>query len=553
MSNRRRQSWNPIQQFLSNDDSRLNSNSKKKRRASHKAARANAEILEVRTLLTSVILVDLIESGGASGGPDDFVMEGTPLQGYLYREGGNSADELTVTLQSSDPSLLTVPSSVVIPSGEFIVPFPATLALNLGILTGDYHVSVTSTAAVPGFPDPQISTDELTVFDFDEYELSINPGGIEVGDSGLGTLTLDYMLSQPATVAITSTSEELVVPATVQIPAGVTSVSFPIQAVDNGVVEGTRTETVTALVPGSFDYGNPDFYADVVIGEVPVTILPVNSYGTGIDGDGDGSIDYVQDFGHRVAWFDGSEYRAEYEFQTAAWAGGNVEAATLELTVSQTLSLFGPPGDLTIEIFGHVGDGLLTTTDLDNLTTLLGSFTLPQGDAALGSYEVPLDVSALLPLLSPSTTVGLTFRLVDPQSNGYLEYSFAQGWDGAGPAPTLKLTGSGNAAPIINDQTFVIPENSPYWTFAGIVAASDPDNDPLSIIVPSGNEAGQFYTSNGVLRVGFNADLDYETQSSYPLTIQVTDTFGHSSTATVTINLSDVNETPTAKDRKSVV
>ncbi len=105
-----------------------------------------------------------------------------------------------------------------------------------------------------------------------------------------------------------------------------------------------------------------------------------------------------------------------------------------------------------------------------------------------------------------------------------------------------------NEAPVITNQSFNLPENSLDGITVGTVTATDPDvGDNLSYIIMAGNDLNAFAMSNaGVLTVADNSQLDFETNSTFNLTIQVMDdgTGTLSSTATVSINLSQVNEAP---------
>jgi hypothetical protein len=106
-----------------------------------------------------------------------------------------------------------------------------------------------------------------------------------------------------------------------------------------------------------------------------------------------------------------------------------------------------------------------------------------------------------------------------------------------------------NQPPVIGDQSFAVYENSGNGTVVGTVAASDPDSgQALSYQITAGNTGGAFAVdgSTGQITVANGAALDFETTLAFTLTVQVTDNGSPapSSTATITINLSDVNEAP---------
>ncbi|MFM9962474.1 MAG: Calx-beta domain-containing protein, partial [Planctomycetaceae bacterium] len=105
------------------------------------------------------------------------------------------------------------------------------------------------------------------------------------------------------------------------------------------------------------------------------------------------------------------------------------------------------------------------------------------------------------------------------------------------------------AAPVVNDQTFSINENSANNSVVGTVIATDP-GDVLTYSILSGNTGGAFAinSSTGQLTVANSAVLDFETTPSFPLTVKVQDAGGLSDTATITINLNNLQATLSIND-----
>ncbi len=75
------------------------------------------------------------------------------------------------------------------------------------------------------------------------------------------------------------------------------------------------------------------------------------------------------------------------------------------------------------------------------------------------------------------------------------------------------------------------------------VAATDADNDTL-IYTLSGTDASSFSIVSTSGQLQTKAALDFETKSSYSVTVEVSDGNGGSTSIAVTINVSDVNEAP---------
>lgn len=102
-------------------------------------------------------------------------------------------------------------------------------------------------------------------------------------------------------------------------------------------------------------------------------------------------------------------------------------------------------------------------------------------------------------------------------------------------------------APVILDQLFSIGENSADGMIIGTVAAIDPDaEDFMTFRILSGNEAGVFgvTAATGQLTVANGSLLDFETTHRFQLTIEVEDSSGLTSSAVVTIDVDDENESP---------
>ncbi len=126
--------------------------------------------------------------------------------------------------------------------------------------------------------------------------------------------------------------------------------------------------------------------------------------------------------------------------------------------------------------------------------------------------------------------------------------------DGNGGSDTITITinitdvdETTNAAPVFTDGSSTsrsIAENTGSGVDIGsAVSATDIDNDTLTYSL-GGTDGSSFSidSSSGQLRT--NASLDYETKSSYSVAITVSDGNGGSDTISVTIDVTDVDESP---------
>ncbi len=106
-----------------------------------------------------------------------------------------------------------------------------------------------------------------------------------------------------------------------------------------------------------------------------------------------------------------------------------------------------------------------------------------------------------------------------------------------------------NDAPTLSNANFNVAENSPNGTVVGTIGGADIEGDALSYAIVGGNTNGAFAIDpvTGVITVANSAEMDFETQTQFPLTIQVTDAGGLTATATATVQLTNVSESPVVR------
>ncbi len=98
-----------------------------------------------------------------------------------------------------------------------------------------------------------------------------------------------------------------------------------------------------------------------------------------------------------------------------------------------------------------------------------------------------------------------------------------------------------NTAPAIAAQSFTVAEDIDATTAIGTVTATDAEGNSISYSITA-NDNGLFeITTGGALSLVAGQTLDFETSTSHSITVQATDG-GLSNTATITINVTDVDE-----------
>ena len=102
-----------------------------------------------------------------------------------------------------------------------------------------------------------------------------------------------------------------------------------------------------------------------------------------------------------------------------------------------------------------------------------------------------------------------------------------------------------NDVPVISDATLSLPENSVNGTSVGTVNLTDPDIvDSHAFSIIGGNTGNGFAinATTGEITINDMTALDFETNPVFTLTVQVQDLAGTFDTATVTINLTNIDE-----------
>lgn len=153
--------------------------------------------------------------------------------------------------------------------------------------------------------------------------------------------------------------------------------------------------------------------------------------------------------------------------------------------------------------------------------------------------------------------VGRDIRDNNRPFNGFIDevkiYNLAKsGQDLAGIYNSYQS--GGNNPPVANDGSFSVAENASAGSAVGTVSATDPDaGDTLSYAITAGNGGGEFAINSGTGAITTAAVLNYEAASQYVLTVTVTDGGGLTDTATITVNVNNVNEAPSANNASGSV
>jgi hypothetical protein len=164
----------------------------------------------------------------------------------VSRSNTDTTQPQVVQLSSSDTTEARLPSSAVIPAGSTSITVGVD-AIDDAIFDGTQIVVLTGTAT--GYGAASIN---LTVTDYQPLSLVLQSSELNEEDPARRTTQALLSIRSPApagglTLQVSvSESGQLNIPATVQIPAGALSVSFPVSVVDDILPQGSRTLRISA-------------------------------------------------------------------------------------------------------------------------------------------------------------------------------------------------------------------------------------------------------------------------------------------------------------------
>ena len=219
------------------------------------------------------------------------------------------------------------------------------------------------------------------------------------------------------------------------------------------------------------------------------------------------------------------------------------------------------------------GFTLVDASDQTELATLTDGASVELADPNGGSYGIRADLADGESVGSVSLELSGA-KSVGPRTENLAPYSLygdggADALDGEPlPAGSYTLTATAyaesrlggdelgtlevsftvsraNRAPTFGSATysFSVAEDAATGTAVGSVSATDADDDGLTYSIETGNGDGKFAMDGSSGAITTAGALDYETDSSYTLTVQADDGNGGTATATVNVTVTDVEET----------
>lgn len=225
---------------------------------------------------------------------------------------------------------------------------------------------------------------------------------------------------------------------------------------------------------------------------------------------------------------------------TAVTAAGNGDVSTagvIEQNSDTDWFRFLASGDVNLQI-----DPAVRSPMLDILAELYDS----NGNLVASSNPT----NALNATITTNVPVGYYYLKIDGVGKAANGTDF--GYSDYASLGQFTITGNvgDNFPPVVNDQTFSVPENSALGTAIGTVAATDPDvGDTFTFAITGGDPGNVFAINPTTGALTLNGPVDRETTPQYQITVTVTDLRGLSDTGVITIDISDVNEPPSVPDQ----
>ena len=294
-----------------------------------------------------------------------------------------------------------------------------------------------------------------------------------------------------------------------------TAVSLDSNRVDENAATGTVIGNLTTTDPDSFDTHTYTLLNDaggrfavsgnqiVVADGTLIDRETIDSHSIRVQTTDPEGLSYEQNFTINVNNINEAPEMGDQSFEIA-------EDATDGTTVGTVTSSDVDGPTLTYSITAGNDDGIFTINGITGEITVLDSTQLDF--ETTDSYNLTVEVTDTEHQTSATVTVSIT---------------------------------DANDAPEIGDQSFEVAEDAIDGTSVGTVATSDADGDSLTYSITAGNGDGIFAIdeSTGEITLADSTQLDFETAESYNLSVQIDDG-EYQTSAAVTVNLTDVNETP---------
>ncbi|MCH1928635.1 tandem-95 repeat protein [Shewanella sp. A25] len=219
----------------------------------------------------------------------------------------------------------------------------------------------------------------------------------------------------------------------------------------------------------------------------------------------------------------------------------NNNPETINMTSYDGSSNFGLQPDATVLVYVFSDANNNGVQDGEELPLAGVTVTMTTGENGVTDANGLLRLTGISPGLN-TATVSAFGGYTDTTPSSVVLYAEA------GETAPVRFGKFINEAPWARPETIEVAENAAISTSLVTVVSGDNNGDSVTYSITAGNGAGKFSINPTTGEITLIGSLDYETVNSYSLTVQVSDG-SLSSTAIVTINVTDVNEAPVANSQ----
>ncbi len=175
---------------------------------------------------------------------------GTAATNATVTRNGNLTQPLAVTISDGNTAVTSAPATITIPANQSSATFTIG-TIDDGLVDGNQ--TVTLAVSANGF---SAGSNTLSVQETDRPTLALSVENstfseTDGGSAAIATVTRNTATTAPLVVSLLSDNVyKVTVPATITIPAGATSVTFPLSAVNDGLIDGPTNVAISAAASG---------------------------------------------------------------------------------------------------------------------------------------------------------------------------------------------------------------------------------------------------------------------------------------------------------------
>ncbi|MEO0854981.1 MAG: Calx-beta domain-containing protein, partial [Cyanobacteria bacterium J06648_11] len=345
--------------------------------------------------------------------------------------------------------------------------------------------TVTLDSATNALINPVANTGTATIQNDDaQPTVSISPASLTQaeGNSDTTPFSFDITLSNPSSVPVT--------------------VSYSTADGTATLADSDYTDTNETL---TFTPGTPLTQTVTIDATGDSTFEPDETFTIAIDSATNATVDPLADAA--IATIQNDDAQPTVSISPATLSQQEGDSGTT--ATSFTVSLSNPSGEV-VTVSYSTNDGTATLVDGD-YTDNDGTLTFNPGGSLSQTVTVLVNGETKV-----ETDEDFTVTL-DSATNATIA---------AGSATGTIVNDDVNQAPVVTNQSFTLDENSPNATSVGVVVASDPNTgDTLSFAIAGGTGSSAFSVNSatGEITVTDTSQLDFESNSSFTLDIEVSD------------------------------